>query len=202
MASDDGQVAALVASAQASAEVALGLGAGVATEAPVGEIVAGVAIEAPSAEAAKALDALLGRMPADAEAEAVGHHEQGAAQNSGTPQQVLDQGSSGPLGTRGALAQSMKRKMKKLTNLNDLYSDLADDEKLEFRKAYSVKKDFEFVEESRVERKSWSRETNEAGEFMTEIQIYKLLGGDMPDEISCWAVTCLGGWSAVIRLGG
>ena len=78
----------------------------------------------------------------------------------------------------------MKRKMKKLTNLNDLYSDLADDEKLEFRKAYSVKKDFEFVDESRVERKSWSRETNEAGEFMTELQIYKLLGGDMPEEFA------------------
>ena len=55
---------------------------------------------------------------------------------------------------------------------------------IEFRKATAMQKDFEFIEDSRVDKKTWARAIADAGEFMTKIQNFNLLGDGIPDEAS------------------
>ena len=85
------------------------------------------------------------------------------------------------MSARGRPAQAMNRAMKFRPDVKQGYSALLDTFKLEFRKAWTSSKSFDFVETRRTTENSFRKRRDEVGMFKTKLQIQAILGGDHPE---------------------
>ena len=85
------------------------------------------------------------------------------------------------MSARGPPAQAMNRAMKFRPDVKQGYSALLDTFKLEFRKAWTSSKSFDFVETRRTTENSFRKRRDEVGMFKTKLQIQAILGGDHPE---------------------
>lgn len=80
-------------------------------------------------------------------------------------------------GARSVLGQRFQRAIKHNPQAKAVYADLDEGLKLEFRKAWALKRDWEFTRESRSVVVSHTEEDTERGELMNSIQVANALGG-------------------------
>jgi hypothetical protein len=80
------------------------------------------------------------------------------------------------LSARGPDGQCFKRALVHDSGSNTVYKDLTDDLKAEFRKWWTIKKDFKFTKDSRTVAASYTKSNSEVGEMKTRAQIAIELG--------------------------
>ena len=78
---------------------------------------------------------------------------------------------------RGPPAQALKRALKWRPDMQASYSILLDSMKQEFRKGWCATRNFDFVDYKRTTTTSFLRRRDEAGKFVTRLQLESLLGG-------------------------
>ena len=84
------------------------------------------------------------------------------------------------MSARGPPAQALQRALKFRPDVKAGYSCLLDSFKLDFRKAWTSSKSFDFITTSRTTENSFRKRRDEVGSFKTQLQIQGLLGGDHP----------------------
>ena len=77
---------------------------------------------------------------------------------------------------RGPGAQAMKRALKWRPDLQQSYNLMLDSMKQEFRKAWCATKSFDFVTSQRTTSTSFMRRRDEAGKFVTRLQLLAIPG--------------------------
>ena len=85
------------------------------------------------------------------------------------------------MSARGPPAQAMQRAMKFWPDIKAGYSALLDTFKLDFRKAWTSSKSFDFVTTTCSTENSFRKRRDEVGSFKRQLQIQGLLGGDHPE---------------------
>lgn len=83
---------------------------------------------------------------------------------------------------RGSHAQSMKRAMKWRPDMSAAYMVLTDAMKLEFRRAWTATRSFDFMTTTRTTSTSYRKRRDEAGKFVTQLQLVNILGGSSEPE--------------------
>ena len=78
---------------------------------------------------------------------------------------------------QGPPAQALKRALKWRPDMQASYSILLDSMKQEFRKGWCATRNFDFVDYKRTTTTSFLRRRDEAGKFVTRLQLESLLGG-------------------------
>ncbi|CAE7582776.1 unnamed protein product [Symbiodinium sp. CCMP2592] len=88
------------------------------------------------------------------------------------------------LSARGSHAQQMKRAMKWRPDMSAAYMVLTDAMKLEFRRAWTATKSFDFMVTTRTTSTSFRKRRDEIGKFVTKLQLVNILGGtDQPEAV-------------------
>ncbi|CAE7393248.1 unnamed protein product, partial [Symbiodinium microadriaticum] len=84
---------------------------------------------------------------------------------------------------RGSHAQAMKRAFKWRPDMSAAYQVLTDAMKVDFRRAWTATKSFDFMTTRRTTTTSFRKRRDEAGRFVTKLQLINILGGcDQPEE--------------------
>ena len=78
---------------------------------------------------------------------------------------------------RGAEGQRFKRASSNNPVMLEMYKDLVNAEKDTFRECWQVSYAFELTTTERVRTNSWVKETQQNGQWLTELQIAKAFGG-------------------------
>ncbi|CAE7885368.1 unnamed protein product, partial [Symbiodinium sp. KB8] len=81
------------------------------------------------------------------------------------------------MSARGATAQAMGRALKHKPDVKTLYGLLLDSFKVEFRRAWSCSRSFQFVTTTRTTVNTFRKRRDELGTFKTFLQIVQILGG-------------------------
>ncbi|CAE7244291.1 unnamed protein product [Symbiodinium sp. CCMP2592] len=88
------------------------------------------------------------------------------------------------LTARSPLGQTMNRALKHKPDVKAMYGLMLDQFKGEFRRAWAVQKDFEFVRTVKTTENSFRKKREDLGTYKTELQITQLLGGtDQPAAV-------------------
>ena len=83
---------------------------------------------------------------------------------------------------RGSHAQAMKRAFKWRPDMSAAYQVLTDAMKVDFRRAWTATKSFDFMTTRRTTTTSFRKRRDEAGRFVTKLQLINILGGcDQPE---------------------
>ncbi|CAE7891290.1 unnamed protein product [Symbiodinium microadriaticum] len=83
---------------------------------------------------------------------------------------------------RGAGAQQMKRAFKWRPDMAAAYQVLTDSMKQDFRRAWMATKKFDFMTNRRTTTTSFRKRRDEAGKFVTRLQLINILGGTQEPE--------------------
>ena len=86
------------------------------------------------------------------------------------------------VGSRTPTGQAFTGTMKKDPLAAKIYADLDEPEKVKFRASWAVKRDFQFKTEKKMVRNSHMKSEIDAGEWLTELQLIKELGGHEHEE--------------------
>ncbi|CAE7556638.1 unnamed protein product [Symbiodinium microadriaticum] len=78
---------------------------------------------------------------------------------------------------RGSHAQAMKRAFKWRQDMGAAYQVLTDAMKVDFRRAWTATKSFDFMTTRRTTTTSFRKRRDEAGKFVTKLQLINILGG-------------------------
>ncbi|CAE7468760.1 unnamed protein product, partial [Symbiodinium microadriaticum] len=78
---------------------------------------------------------------------------------------------------RGSHAQAMKRAFKWRPDMSAAYGVLTDAMKVDFRRAWTATKSFDFMTTRRTTTTSFRKRRDEAGKFVTKLQLINILGG-------------------------
>jgi hypothetical protein len=87
-------------------------------------------------------------------------------------------------GARGPEAQCFKRALAHNLQATNMYADLADPLKLEFRKWWSTQRSWEFTKDTRIITSTFSKSNSDIGEMKTRAQIAVDLGAGVFDKDS------------------
>ena len=88
------------------------------------------------------------------------------------------------LSARSPTAQAMGKALKHKPDVKAMYSVMLDQFKGEFRKAWAVRKDFEFVRTVKTTENTFRKKREDVGTYKTHLQITQLLGGtDQPSAV-------------------
>lgn len=79
-------------------------------------------------------------------------------------------------GSRSHLSQSFFRAIKKQPKFQEMYKDMSEPLKKEFRATWGIKRDWNFTKEVKTIRSDYSKSEADAGEFMTQYQVAMALG--------------------------